>query len=183
MLGTLFVVLPQQYRCFVEELYIEHKDVIMYVALGIVKDKDIAQDIVHHAFVKVIKHIERIEALPKNEQKGYVICIVKNLAIDHLRKRQRESIISYELVEATVSDNTALTENIVMTGLEVGLVKKKLEEMDEKYALPLILKYTLGMTQVEIAQVLDISVGNVKARCHRARKKLIEAMGEGAHNE
>lgn len=182
MLCSLIDVLPQQYRSIVEELYIENKDVTMCVALGIVKDKHLAQDIVHHAFVNIIKHIERIETLPKNEQKGYVICIVKNLAIDHLRKKQRESIVSYDHVEATVSDNIS-TESIVMAGLEVGLVKKKLQEMDEKYALPLILKYTLGMTQAEIAQVLDISVGNVKARCHRARKKLIEAMGKGVPNE
>jgi RNA polymerase sigma-70 factor (ECF subfamily) len=179
----LFVLesLPPKYKSKVEKLYYDYRNDMLYTALAIVKDHSQAEDIVQLAFIRIIKHIGRISSIPADEVKGYVIYIVKNLSLDYLRKQKKDNTISYESIEFTVDDGRPL-ENIAMLDLDLNTVKEKLREMDEKYSLPLILKYTLEFSHAEIADLLDISVENVKVRCHRGRKKLIEAIKKEAIN-
>lgn len=177
---ALLNTLPHKYRSKVEELYYEYKDVMLYVAMGIVKEKELAQDIVQLAFIRIIKHIEKIDGLSDKEVKGYIVFIVRNLAIDHIRKQKREKTVSYDNMEYTIEDKGESTENIVMLDFEVSMVKKKLKDLDEKYSVPLIMKYTLDFSQEEIAQTLNISVQNVKVRCHRGRKMLMDAIRKEA---
>ena len=182
MIVLLFAALPPQYRSKVEELYFKYKKVMLSVALDIVKDGDLACDIVHLAFIRIIKHIEKIDNIPSDERKGYLIYIVKNLAIDHLRKMKRENTVLYDNIDDTIQDSASSIEDIVMLDFEVGVVRQILRQMDDKYALPLILKYTLDFSQTEIADMLNISVENVKVRCHRGRKMLVKAIGKEAYH-
>lgn len=180
MIALLLNTLPTKYRSKVEELYYEYKDVMLYVAMGIVKEKEQAQDIVHHAFIRIIKHIEKIDGLNDKEAKGYIVFIVRNLAIDHVRKQKREITLSYDDMEYGIEDKGESTESIVMLDFEVSMVKKKLKDLDEKYSLPLIMKYTMDFSQEQIAHTLNISVQNVKVRCHRGRKMLMDAIRKEA---
>ena len=181
MIMLLFAALPPQYRSKVEELYFKYKKIMLSVAMRIVNDREMACDIVHLAFVRVIKHIEKIDSMPDDEKKGYLVYIVKNLAIDHLRKTKRENTVLYDKIDDTIQDNGGSIEDIVMLDFEISLVKEVLREMDDKYALPLILQYSLDYSQAEIADMLDISVQNVKVRCHRGRKMLVKAIGKEVH--
>ena len=177
----LFVMdsLPAKYKSKVEELYYECRDVMFSTALGIVKNYSQAEDIVQQAFIRIIRHIDRINDIPADEVKGYVIYIVRNLSLDYLRKVKHDNTVPFDSVEYS-ADNGETLENIAMVDFQIDTVKEKLKEMDDKYALPLILKYTLQMSHSEIAELLDISIENVKVRCHRGRKKLIEAITKEA---
>jgi RNA polymerase sigma-70 factor (ECF subfamily) len=171
--------LPPKYKSKVEQFYYEYRSDMLYTALAIVKDRSQAEDIVQLAFIRIIKHIVRINDIPADEVKGYIIFIVRNLSFDFLRKQKKDNTVSYDSIEYTVDDGETL-ENMAMLDIQLGKVKEKLREMDEKYALPLILKYTLEFSHSEIAELLNISVENVKIRCHRGRKKLIEAIRKDA---
>jgi RNA polymerase sigma-70 factor (ECF subfamily) len=177
----LFVLesLPPKYKSKVEQLYYEYRNDMLCTAMAIVKDHGQAEDIVQAAFIRIIKHIGRISSIPADEVKGYIIYIVRNLSLDLLRKQKKDNTVSYDSIEYSVDDGEPL-ENIAMLDMELGTVKEKLREMDDKYALPLILKYTLEFSHAEIADLLDISVENVKIRCYRGRKKLIEAIRKEA---
>jgi RNA polymerase sigma-70 factor (ECF subfamily) len=180
MLFFVLEALPPKYRSKVEKLYYEHRNDLLYTALAIVKDFSHAEDIVQFAFIRIIKHIGKINALPDGEVKGYIIYIVRNLSLDFLRKQKNANIVSYDSMEHS-PDNGETLENIAMFDFELSTVKQKLMEMDDKYSLPLILKYTLEFSHAEIADLLDITIENVKIRCHRGRKKLIEAIREEAN--
>lgn len=177
----LFIIdsLPAKYKSKVEKLYYECRDVMFSTALGIVKNYSQAEDIVQQAFIRIMKHIDKINNIPADEVKGYVIFIVKNLSFDYLRKIKHDNTVPFDSVEYS-ADNGELPENIVIVNFQIDAVKEKLKEMDDKYALPLILKYTLQLSHSEIAELLDISIENVKVRCHRGRKKLIEAIAKEA---
>ncbi len=179
MLFFVLDALPPKYRSKVEKLYHEYRSDMLYTAVAIVKDYSHAEDIVQHAFIRIIKHIGKINALPGSEVKGYIIYIVRNLSFDFLRKQKNSKTVSYETMEYSPAGGETL-ENIAMLDFELSTVKQKLMEMDDKYSLPLILKYTLEFSHAEIADLLDISIENVKIRCHRGRKKLIEAIGKEA---
>lgn len=174
--------LHPKYRSKIEYIYDEYKNDMLYTALGIVRDFNQAEDIVQLAFIRIMKHIEKINGLSGNEVKGYIIYIVKNLSIDYIRKQKHDKTIPYDSIDYSINDGDSL-EITAMQNLKLGMVKKKLKEMDDIYALPLILKYTLGFSYSEIADLLDISIENVKVRCHRGRRKLVEAIGKEAMYE
>ena len=182
MLSLLISALPQHYRSKVEDIYNEYKEPLLYFAYRIVKDKEISCDIVHTAFEKIIMHIEKIDNMDRAGTKGYIILIVRNLCFDYLRKNKKAQTVPYESVEFSVRDNGASIEDIVMTGLDVNLVKDKLEELDEKYALPLILLYSMEFSYAEIAELLDITEQNARVRCFRGKKMLIEAIGKESNH-
>jgi RNA polymerase sigma-70 factor, ECF subfamily len=173
-------LLPKKYENKVEELYHKYSRDMLYTAVDIVRDFSQAEDIVHIAFIKIMKHIEKISIIPDDEVKGYIICIVKNLAVDILRKNKK--IVPYDEYEIA-DENEESVENMVIFNLELDFVKRKLKEMDDKYSLPLILKYTLGFSHAEIADLLSLSVEDARVRCHRGRRRLIKAIGKEAVRE
>ena len=167
--------LPVKYRPKIEQIYAEYKNDMLYTALGIVKNYDHAEDIVQLAFIRIMKHIEKIDGLPVNEMKGYIVYIVKNLSIDYIRKQNHDKTVSYDHIEYSIDTGDTL-EVTAIQNLAAGMIKKKMREMDDKYALPLILKYTLEFSYTEIADLLGITIENVKVRCFRGRQKLVEKM-------
>ena len=54
----------------------------------------------------------------------------------------------------------------------VSQIYDALMELEEKYRIPFVLFYVEGYSVLEIHQMLDISVSNVKIRLHRARRVL-----------
>lgn len=169
--------LSPNYRKRVEQLYDEYKNVMFGTALGIVKDTAQAEDIVQFAFLRIIKHIEKLSGLPCNELKGYIVLIIKNLSIDFLRKRKNENTVPIEDLDC---EDKGSVEDIAMAKLELSRIRESLKTMDGKYSLPLIMKYSLGFTHAEIADMLGISAENAKVRCHRAKRMLMDAIGREA---
>jgi RNA polymerase sigma-70 factor (ECF subfamily) len=169
--------LSPNYRRCVERLYDDYKNIMFSTAMGIVKDKAQAEDIVQFAFIRIIKHIEKLSNLPDGEVRGYIVLIIKHLSFDNLRKRKQEKVVSIESVDCSREGDT--TEEAAIAKVELGRVKESLRSMDDKYSLPLILKYSLGFSHSEIADMLGISVENVKVRCHRGKRILMDAVRKG----
>ncbi len=93
MLFFVLDVLPAKYKSKVEKLYYEYRSDMLYTALAIVKDYSHAEDIVQLAFIRVIRHMDKISALPGSEVRGYIIYIVRNLSFDFLRKQKNSSTV------------------------------------------------------------------------------------------
>ncbi len=167
------------YRRCVEQLWDEYKNTMLNTAIGIVKDRTQAEDIVQFAFIRIIKHIEKLSTLPGSEIKGYIVLIIKHLSIDSLRKRKQEKVVPIDSIDCPAWDEESV-EEVAIANLELSRVKDGLKAMDEKYSLPLVLQYSLGFSQPEIAEMLGISVENVKVRCHRGKRMLMDAVGKGA---
>jgi RNA polymerase sigma-70 factor (ECF subfamily) len=55
-------------------------------------------------------------------------------------------------------------------------VQKAIGALKEKYRLPILLKYSEGLSYEEIARVLDCSIGTVSSRLNRGHKMLAEKL-------
>ena len=62
-------------------------------------------------------------------------------------------------------------------------VKEAIATLPETYGVPLILRYTEGLSYAEIAEVLSISVPAVKSRLFRARNMLAGRLEEAGERE
>ena len=183
MLMLLISALPDEYCCKVSQLYHEHKNWMLGYARRFVQDDHRAGDVVQSAFIRVIKYIDRMEDLSPRAMTGYLMRIVKSTAIDLERKTKHGTSLPPDSDEFLLEDGDGSAEKMALNSLSLGLVKEHLGRMDDKYSLALILKYTMGFSHKEIANMLDISENNARARCFRARKMLIEAIGEELDDE
>lgn len=161
-----------------EQIYLKYRYTMLYVAKSIVKDDQLAEDIVHESFLKIIERLDNIDDIFCSKTKSFFVTIVRHKSIDAIRKNKRENYIPLEDIEYSLKDDDLipLEEIISQDGY------KKLGEyigcLDEKYRAVLELKYIQGYSDKEIAKILDITPKNVNVRTFRARKMLIKMIEE-----
>ena len=74
-----------------EQLYVKYRDLMVYIANQILNDKHLSEDAVHHAFLKIINHMDGIEEIDSHKTKNFLVIVVRNLAKTMYMKRKRET--------------------------------------------------------------------------------------------
>lgn len=133
-----------------------------------------AEDLFQQTWLRIIERIQYYD--PRRSFEGWLFAVAHNLAIDYLRRRQPESLDEPLPSGETQSD---LTRSANPGALEQLLSKERAVcVVDAVAALPvafrevLTLRFEEEMKLEEIATVLDMPMGTVKTRLHRALKAL-----------
>lgn len=142
------------------------KDLNIY-ALALVRDMDIAEDLVQDTLLKIYEKTELLENGDIN-LKPYAFRMLRNLHIDNIRKEKIRWKYSDELKRLTHDDLIASldTEDQFIVREAFALLKQEHQEI-------LILIDMLGFKYAEAAETLDIAIGTVMSRVSRARKEMI----------
>ncbi|MBN2353768.1 MAG: RNA polymerase sigma factor [Spirochaetales bacterium] len=143
--------------------------VIFRVAYRVTGDVGIAEDLCHEAF---IKYYERHEPLPdSNQAKYWLIRVVKNMALNHEKRKSRERKALSKLEKITPQYAESEEKRVVEDELKSS-VQEALNKLPPKLRMVLVLKEYGGLNYREIGAMLQISEGNVKVRVFRAREQL-----------
>lgn len=135
-----------------------------------VKDRSIAEDIVHDVFLKVQA---KSSQLKDNEKLiGWIFRITKNTIIDHFRFQSR--IIRSEDIDW--EDDKSFLNQCVERCLT-----EKLNDLPDKYREALELSEVQGISQLDLAKKLGISYSGAKSRVQRARQMLKDMMEREYH--
>lgn len=156
-----------------EKVYKSFKNIMLNRAYEIVKERQLAEDAVHNAFLKIINNLPKIYDADSNETKWYVIVIVTNEAKKIYNKENK--ILKAELMDMESDFNL---EAIVEDKNIVEKVKKEIELLPEIYRDTMSLKYYNDLSNKEISSVLSIPIPTVKKRLQRGKKILIQKLGE-----
>lgn len=139
-------------------LYDNYADTLYGVAYKVVKDEDLAQDIVQESFVKIWRKSDSYDPT-KAKLFTWLFRITRNTAIDKLRsittKTDKE-------IQIDVSDVYSLGEQSIKP--EFLDVKEHLDKLEPKYRIVLEALFFEGMTQQEASDELDIPLGTIKSR-------------------
>jgi RNA polymerase sigma factor (sigma-70 family) len=155
-------------RRFNEE-YSQLFPVIFRVAYRVTGDVGIAEDLCHEAF---IKYYERHEPLPDtNQAKYWLIRVVKNMALNHEKRKSRERNALSKLEKITPQYAESVEKRVMEDELKSS-VQEALNKLPPKLRMVLVLKEYGGLNYREIGAMLKISEGNVKVRVFRAREQL-----------
>jgi len=139
-------------------LYDNYADTLYGVAYKVVKDQDLAQDIVQESFVKIWKKSDSYDAT-KAKLFTWLFRITRNTAIDKLRSINTKSD---KEIQIDVSDVYNLGEQSIRP--EFIDVKENLDKIEPKYRIVLEALFFEGMTQQEASDELDIPLGTIKSR-------------------
>lgn len=169
-------------------LVVRYQRKVYALALGIVKDPDLAWDVAQEAFVRVHGSLEGFEG--KAAFSTWLFRIATHLAIDSVRRERtsRKDDVD-EVNEAHLGEagegilSTPLGndpgENLLRREL-VEKIQDALETLPEKHRTILVLRELEGLSYEELAERLGIHKGTVMSRLFHARKKMQEALREYA---
>jgi len=152
-----------------EHLVIDHQDAAFGFAKRIVGDPELARDVVQEAFIRVLRHHTRFEG--GRSFRTWLLHIVRNLAIDGLRRRRPNANIEYLDHLAAVEHGPSVTERDELR-IRVAAV---LRELPDKYREILVMREMDGLPAEEIAQVIGVDYGTTRWRLHQARSLFREA--------
>ena len=140
------------------DLYVAHRRKLVFYASGIVGDPERAEDVVQEAYLRFRK--ATAAHLPE-EPVGYLYRIVRNLAVDRLRRRtleDRHTVGAAERLTAVVADDTPSPEDTAIARQELARVIAAMAELPERTRIALEMHRFGGCTLKEIARHLNISV-------------------------
>lgn len=146
--------------------------VAMYrVALAIVRDPALAEDVVQDSLLKVWDGLPGFRG--DAPLRSWVLRITHNTAVSMLRRIRDEAWDPSQLPEEARS---ARIEEVVIARSEIVQLEVALGTLDPLSRSVLALREVEHLPYEDIAAALDITVGQVKVRLFRARRKLRAAV-------
>ena len=150
-----------------------------------VRDREVAEDLAQDAFIRVLNHLDKYRS--EFKLSSWLFKIANNVAIDHLRKRQLDTISMHGSphaatasdIEATSIDIASGDENALdeMEAKELGsAIERAISQLRPEYRSCIMLRHVEGRSYEDIATTLDLPLGTVKTYIHRARHELREAL-------
>jgi RNA polymerase sigma-70 factor (ECF subfamily) len=156
---------------------IPHMNAVYNFALRMTGDEDDANDLVQETYLKAFRFFDKFEK--GTNCKAWLFRILKNSYINDYRKAVKEpNKVDYEDVqnfyENVKSDEIESKhyEQDAFSNLLDDEITKVLSALPEDFRTAIILSDIEGFTYEEIADFVDIPVGTVRSRLHRARKML-----------
>lgn len=153
----------------------KYQEKVYWVIRRMVIDHESSDDIAQETFVKVWKNLDKF----KGESKLYtwIYRIATNEALTHLRKKKRRFFLPIGDVENELV--STLEADTYYSGDEIQLkLQKAILTLPEKQRLVFNMKYFEELKFREIAEVLEVTIGNLKAQYHHAVKKIEKYLKE-----
>lgn len=123
------------------QIYNTYRNLMYYVARKILKDDYLAEDAVHNAFLKIIKHLEKLGDLHCHKTKNFLVIIVENTAKDIYNKQKRNNVFLDSLETELPNDKNL--EDDILNHLEAYEIVKEIQLIPEIYRDVLMLPHNL----------------------------------------
>ena len=163
------------------ELVRRYERPIFSLIFRMVRNRELAEDLAQETFIKALNALESYR--PEYKFSSWLFKIANNAAIDHLRKRELDTLSlegsphadTPQLVEATALQIGEKAE----TALEAvehkelgGEIERAIARLRPEYRTCILLRHVEGRAYEEIAEILNLPLGTVKTYIHRARNEL-----------
>lgn len=159
-------------RGLFEQIYLLHRQTMVYAANRILHDQMLAEDATHDAFLRIINLLDKISDPNLHKTRSFVVLIVRNIALDYYRKRKRLAETSYEEFDFIFEDQDLDPAEMFEQIENRELFRQKVAKLRPIYAEVLALRYSFEYSDQEIAELLGISCETVRTRLRRARIQL-----------
>ncbi len=159
------------------QLLDNYRGAIFNLLYKMVRNKEETEDLVQEAFMKAFK------ALPSfNEEYAFSTWLYKiaiNNCIDHMRKKRLKTYSINKPVQSKdgeldreFPDTSMSPDRAILSDEKSTIIEDAIDELPENYKIAIVLRHAEEKSYEEIAQILNIPLGTVKARIFRAREML-----------
>lgn len=169
-----------------EQEFMPHIHSLYNAAYRFTMDEDDANDLVQDTYLKAFRFINSFQQ--GTNAKAWLFRILRNSFINDYRKKRKEPAkVDYQEVETYYNSEEAEADNIT-TDLRVETLQEMigdevanaLNSLAVDFRTVIILADIEGFTYEEMAKILNIPIGTVRSRLHRARNLLKDKLKEYA---
>ena len=155
------------------ELIARHQGVAFRVALGILRDEELAADAAQDGFIKALNALERFRG--DASFRTWLLTIVVNEAKGALRKksRRRESVLDERV---PIEDPGAAPDECVQQRELAAAMKEMLATLPEKQRLAVSFRVYDGLSFREVGELIGSSEGSARVNYHHGIRRLRELM-------
>lgn len=139
-------------------IYENYSESLYGVISKIIKDPDLAQDVLQESFIKIWKNGKSYDA-KKAKLFTWLYRIARNTAID----KYRSTSTKFEK-EIQIEDSNVYKLSVMSLNQDAIDLKKHIAALDAKYQIVLNALFFEGMTQQEASEELNIPLGTIKSR-------------------
>jgi len=139
----------------------------------LVRDGDVAKDVVQDALIKAYLNIHKYD--PERSFSTWAYKIVTNCALDYLRKKKDQSLDDLAEVPAEEVNHLIDQEDAALRTAQIATLKKALEKLPSHYQAVVNLYYWEEKSYDEIAAIMHKPLGTIKVWLYRAKRQLKEA--------
>lgn len=155
-----------------ESLFLANQKRVFSVALIFFGgNREMAEDVTQQVFLKIFNKIADFRG--DSEFTTWIYRMTINACIDEQRKTRR--FFSIETFFGEFRARKTHDEKFEQREVS-GEVQKAISELKPKFRLPILLKYSEGLSYEEIAKVLDCSIGTISSRLNRGHKMLAQKL-------
>lgn len=154
-----------------EVLFRENFEVLRNIAFRVVKDTDIAKDIVQQVFYKLWKNKDQLNI--KSSMRSYLHRAVINTSLNHIEKNKKMIHVEDEQLANTKSNIVDAVEQLSHDDMQ-GALKKAIDVLPERCRLVFVLSRFDGLSNKEIASHMDTTLKTVENQMGKALKHLRE---------
>jgi RNA polymerase sigma-70 factor (ECF subfamily) len=178
--------LANDQRAF-RELIRRYERAVYSLARRMVDDEEDARDIAQEAFIRAFRSLESFER--SRPFSSWIFKITSNLCIDHYRRRRLATVSLDAPVDddpsrhLEIADQRPRPDEETARSEEERRMERLVRSLPPTYRVVILLRHQSDLSYEEIAAALDVPLGTVKARLHRAHhllRRKLEARGERA---
>lgn len=149
------------------------KNKLFRFSLHIVKDEDLAKDVVQESLIKVWEKRDQWELIHNLE--AWCMQITRNKALDKLRSKHVKKTDLFE-VELDTRKERDTPEIVTERSELMNRIKDLIEQLPERQREVMQLRDIEGYAYKEIAEMLQVDINLVKTNLFRARRKIKESL-------
>ena len=162
------------------ELLVErHREIVFRVASRIV-GRENAEDVSQDAFLRAFHRLDRFRG--EASFRSWLLQITQNAALSSLARVKDDPADDSEVGEPADPDASRQPVSELERRERQQRLELKLETLRTDYRSLLVLRDLEGLSYGEIAEVLDMPLGSVKGRLHRARAELIQVLRNNTYD-
>lgn len=165
--------------------FMPHINSMYNFAYRLTMDGDDAKDLLQDTYLKAYRFIDSFQQ--GTNAKAWLFRILKNSFINDYRKKSKEpSKVDYQEVESYYNSEEVdrqITPDLRVEALQDMIgdeISDALNSLDVDFKTVIILADLEEFKYDEMAKILDIPIGTVRSRLHRARNLLKEKLSEYA---
>lgn len=151
--------------------YEQHASAVMGVAVGVLKDRDLAEDIVQEVYVRLWDRPERFDPA-RGSLRSFLQMDAHGRSIDLIRSMRASQARDRADHAKTASTPTPGTEELAMDSVVSSRVHAALDELPEDQRTPIALAFFDGHSYREVAERLRLPEGTVKSRIRAGMRRL-----------
>jgi RNA polymerase sigma-70 factor (ECF subfamily) len=154
------------------ELLARYRSKVIGICVKMLGDSAEIEDAAQDTFVKVFNHLRKYD--PERSFAAWLASICVNECRDRIRKKTRFKKTFSELSDEHLAVAKAPNGGNIEFREKLANVEKGINQLPDNLREVLIMKVYGELSYEEIAESLEIKVGTVMSRLHRAREKLTE---------